>query len=49
MKALFDKRELVVTLWSWCRNLGREEYFFELVQILAEIEEDFEREKRSAA
>lgn len=39
-KIQFEKRELMLTLWHWARVKSREDYFFELVQELAMIEEN---------
>lgn len=37
---LFDKRELICTLWKHLRESSREELFFDVVSDLAEAEVD---------
>jgi len=40
--ALFDKRELVTSLWAFFRGISKEDHFFDVLAILASIEEDLQ-------
>lgn len=45
----FEKQSLVIRLWAWCRDQGREEYFFDLMALLVLEEVDLDREIKIGA